>query len=73
MLWNGNECVKKTEVMRLSRQPFPVKIIIDQKQLENVESFKSFGSILTNNGRCTCEIKSMIDKVKAAFNKKRVE
>jgi hypothetical protein len=30
---------KKTKVMRISRQPFPVKITIEQKQLENVESF----------------------------------
>ena len=47
--------VEKTKVMRISRQPFPVKIMIDQKQLENMESFKYFGSILTNDGRCTCE------------------
>jgi hypothetical protein len=53
MLWNGNECEKKTKVMRISRQLFPVKIIIDQKQLENVKSFKYLGSILTNDGRCT--------------------
>jgi hypothetical protein len=26
----------KKKVMRISRQPFPVKIMIDQKQLENV-------------------------------------
>ena len=32
--------VEKIKVMRISRQPFPVKIMIDQKQLENVESFK---------------------------------
>jgi len=32
--------VEKTEVMGISRQPFPVKIMIDQKQLQNVESFK---------------------------------
>jgi hypothetical protein len=49
--------VEKTKVMRISRQPFPVKIIIYQKQLENVESFKYLGSILTNDGRCTYEIK----------------
>jgi hypothetical protein len=55
MLWNGNEC-GKTKVMRISKQPSPVKIIIDQKQLENVESFIYLGSILTNDGRCTCEI-----------------
>jgi len=63
--------VKKTKVMRISRQPFPVKIMINQKQLENVESFKYLGSILTNDGRRTCEIKCRIAMAKAAFNKKR--
>jgi len=57
--------------MRISRQPFPVKIVIDQKQLENVESFKYLGSILTNDGRCTCEIKCRIAMAKAASNKMR--
>jgi hypothetical protein len=42
---------KKTKVMRISRHPFPVKIMIDQKQLENVESFKYFGSILKKLGK----------------------
>jgi hypothetical protein len=32
--------VEKTKVIRISRQPFPVKRVIDQKQLENVELFK---------------------------------
>ena len=41
------------------------------KQLENVESFKYLGRMLTNYGRCTCEIKCRIAIVKAAFNKKR--
>jgi len=45
--------------------------MIDQKQLEDVESFKYLGSILTNDGRCTCEIKCRIAMAKAAFNKKR--
>ena len=45
--------------------------MIDQKQLENVESFKYLGSILTNDGRCTCEIKRRIPVTEAAFNKKR--
>ena len=58
-------------VLRISRQPLTVKIMINQKQLENVESFKYFGSILTNDGRCTCEIKCRIAMAKAAFNKKR--
>ena len=63
--------VEKTKLMRISRQPLPVKIIVDQKQLENVECYKYLGSILTNDGRCTCEIKCSIPMAKAAFNKKR--
>jgi hypothetical protein len=31
--------VDKTKVMRISRQPSPVTIMIGQKQLENVECF----------------------------------
>jgi len=57
--------------MRISRQPFPVKIMIDQKQLENVKSSKYLGSMLTNDRRYTCIIKSRIVMAKAAFNKKR--
>ena len=63
--------VEKTKVMRISRQPSPLTIMIDQKQLENVECFKYLGSMLTNDGRCTCEIKSRIAMAKAAFNKKK--
>ena len=44
--------------------------MMDQKQLENVESFKYLGSILTNDGRCICEIKCRIAMAKAAVNKK---
>ena len=44
---------------------------IDQKQLENVECFKYLGSMLTNDGRCTCEIKSMTAMAKAALSKKK--
>jgi hypothetical protein len=51
---NGMEMkVEKTKVMRISRQPLPVNIMLDQKQLENVGSFKYLGSMLTNDGRCT--------------------
>ena len=63
--------VEITKVMRISRHPLPVKITIDQKQLENVESFKYLGSMLTNDGRRTCEIKCRFAMTKAAFNKKR--
>jgi hypothetical protein len=70
MLWDGNEC-GENKIMRISRKPFPVKIMLDQKQLENVESFKYLGSILTNDEKCTCETKCTISMTKAAFNKKR--
>jgi hypothetical protein len=46
--------------MRILSEPFPLKIMIYQKQLENVEFFKYLGGMLTNDGRCTCEIKSRI-------------
>jgi hypothetical protein len=64
--------VEKTKVMRISKQQFPLTIMIEQKQLENVECFKYFGSMLTNDGRCTGEIKSRIAMAKAAFNKKNI-
>jgi hypothetical protein len=63
--------VEKTKEMRISRQPYPIKVIIDQKQLENVEYFNYFGSMITNDARCTREIKSRIAMAKAAFNKKK--
>ena len=63
--------VKKSKVMRISRQTLPAKIMIDQIQLENVKSFKYLGSILTNYGRCTCENKCRLAMAKAAFTKKR--
>ena len=46
-------------------------LIIGYTQLENVEPFKYLGSMLTNDGIFTCEIKSRIVIAKAAFNKKR--
>jgi hypothetical protein len=48
--------VEKSNVMIISRQPFPVKPTLDQKQLENVEYFKYLCSMLTNDERCTVEL-----------------
>jgi len=45
--------------------------MIDQKQLEDVECFKYLSSMLTNDGRCTREIKSRIAMAKTALNKKK--
>jgi hypothetical protein len=62
--------VGNTKVMKISRQTSPIKIMINQKQLENVEYLNYFGSMIPNDARCTREIKSRITMVKAAFNKK---
>ena len=43
----------------------------DQKQLEGVEYFNSFGSVITNDARGKGGIKCGIAVVKAAFNKKK--
>jgi hypothetical protein len=63
--------VEKTKVMRISRQQNPVQIMIDQKQLANVEYFDYLGSMITNEARCTREIKSRTAMAKVAFNKKK--
>jgi hypothetical protein len=47
-----------------------MQIIIDPKQLENVEYFKYLGSIRTNISRWTREIKARIVTAKASFNQK---
>jgi hypothetical protein len=62
MLWNGNERGKnkQTKIMRISRQPLPVKLMTDQKQLQNVESFKYLGSMLKNDGRCTVKLNPVL-------------
>jgi hypothetical protein len=59
--YNGMQMnVEETKVMRISRQSSPVQIMIEQKQLQNMEHFKYFGSMIANDARCTGEIKSRI-------------
>ena len=54
-----------------ARSSFAKPTELPGTQLENVESFNYLGSMLTNDGRCTCEIKARIPIAKAAFNKER--
>jgi hypothetical protein len=56
--------------MRISRQPSPAQIMINQ-QLENVEYFICLVNLMTNYAICVCDIKSRNGMVKAAFDKKR--
>jgi hypothetical protein len=45
--------------------------MIDQKQPENMEYLNCLGSMITNDARCTSEMKSRIVMAKAAFKKKK--
>jgi hypothetical protein len=63
--------VEKFKAVKISKQPSPIQIVIDQKQPKSVEYFSYLGSMVTNDVRCTREIKSRIAVAKAAFNEKR--
>jgi hypothetical protein len=63
--------MKETTAMRISRELSSLQIMIDQKQLENVEYFNYLDSITTNDARCTRDIKSSIVMPRAAFSRKK--
>jgi len=44
---------ENTKVMRISRQPSPVQIRMDQKQFENVEYLNSLGNLITDDAKYT--------------------
>ena len=56
--------VEETVVMRMLRHPSPVKNMIDRKQPENMNYLNSLGRMITNDARCTREIKSRIAMAK---------
>ena len=62
---------KKTKIMRISRQQSPSQMKINQKQLENVEYFKYWGSVVRNYATCTLEIRARIVLTKVAFSRKK--
>jgi hypothetical protein len=59
----------KTDVIMTYGQPTSVKIIMDQKQPENVGYFSCSGSIITNDAGCVGKIKSRIAIAIAAYSK----
>jgi hypothetical protein len=62
--------VEETTAMRISKQLPPIKILINRNLLQNVEYYSYLGSMITNDARCTLEIKSRISMAQAVFNKK---
>jgi len=71
MLWIGNECGKKAKLMRISKYPFKVQLMIDYKQMENGKCFGYLGSVVTNDAGRARKIKSRIFRIQAAFSKKK--
>jgi len=61
----------KSKVLRISRQPSAIQIMIDQKQPEYAEYFSYLGNTITNDARCIHEIKSRFAMAKTAFKKNK--
>jgi hypothetical protein len=70
MLWNVNEC-GKNKCNENFKTTIASKNYHRPKTTGECGIFKYFVSILTNDGRCACEMKCGIAMAKAAFNKKR--
>ena len=63
--------VEKPGVLGNSREPSPLQIMTDQKQLENVEYFSYLGGVITNDASCTRETISTIVTATEAFNRNK--
>jgi hypothetical protein len=59
--------VANSKVIKISWQPSPMQIMVDQNQPENMEYFSYCDSMIMNDARCACEIKSRIAVANAAF------
>jgi hypothetical protein len=58
-------------MMKFSRQQSPIQIMVDKKQAKIAEYFNYLDSMITNDARCTREIKSWIAMAKAPVKKKK--
>ena len=64
--------VEKTKTMVISKtEGKKVEIKVGQHQVEQVEQFKYLGSVITEDGRCSKEIKCRIALAKQAFTKNK--
>jgi HJR/Mrr/RecB family endonuclease len=63
--------VKKTKVMLVSKEAGKkMKIVIDGKEVEQVDRFKYLGSMLTEDGKSMTDIKVRVAMAKEAFGKR---
>ena len=58
----------EANMIRITANISPMQVMVDQKQLENVQYFSSLGSLIKNDARYTRGIKRGIVTAKAAFN-----
>ena len=54
--------ISKTETMKVSRNPGPLKIHINDESLKQVQEFKYLGSTFTEDGRLNKEIETRVQK-----------
>ena len=57
--------------MLISRNKEPLHVVVNDEELEQVDHFKYFGSVLSENAECTKEIRTRIALAKTAFNNKK--
>jgi len=70
--YNMKVNVKKTKVMRISRQGGgKVNLVIGGQCVEQVTKFKYLGSYISEDGRCEEEIRVRIGVAKEAFSKRK--
>ena len=63
--------IKKTKVLRVSREGGEVNITTNGTKLEQVKRFKYLGHIATDDGRYETEIKCRIAQAKEAFGNRK--
>ena len=64
--------IKKTKVMRVSKQgDGNANIVLNEERIKQVAQFCYLGSLITDNGSCSKEMKARIGMAKTAFNRRR--
>ena len=63
--------IKNTKTMKIGRKETAVKVTKDGKEIEKVEKFGYFESMITNGVKCYTEIKRRIAMGKHAFYKRK--
>ena len=64
--------IKKTKVIRVSKQGGGnLNIVLNEETIKQVAQFCYLGSLITDNGSCSKEIKARIGMAKTAFYRRR--